>query len=146
MRQLLFPEGDNVKEEQEDDPDDYLAKLAEVRAEIRQKRRPAPASKPAKLTKPVTSRARAIAPATPAPDETPRHTNLGRLITRCEELVTEVAGQGAAVSLDERRVGWVASAWDRTGASIHICPPKATKTDAATYLKRLLQADLRKAR
>lgn len=65
-------------------------------------------------------------------------------LTKCEELATELAGPGAAVSLEEKG-GFIATVWDKKGGAWMVCAPRDTKTGAIALLLQVLKKEKRKA-
>lgn len=139
----------------EDEEDDYLANLLEVKRSIlarRMEKANKAASLPLVETPPVERKtrpptqsifARRTLMEADVLEPKKRMSPLGRCIGRCENLVVKLSGLGAAVSLDQRKVGWVACAWDAKGGSLFVCAPASTQTDAMKSLEEILKEGLR---
>lgn len=69
------------------------------------------------------------------PNDPPSQGVLGR----CELLAVEQFGQGAAVSLEQKNVGVVATVWNAEGQAVMICAPRSTRTEAIRLLRDVLR-------
>lgn len=125
----------------EEDEEDlaYLRSLEELESELTAKlgqkdQKTEAHSAPKKALSTRSARVRSFLPAS-FPNDPPSQGVLGR----CELLVVEQFGQGAAVSLEQKNVGVVATVWNAEGQAVMICAPRSTRTEAVRLLRDVLR-------